>query len=112
MLRSQRELAALCLCSFAQVWQAFAVALEHSIKPLVVVQVFVSGGGGSAEEKIPATIQDIEAWPIPGLVVFAGEGFTANMKSFLISTGKAVELDELEPWFAMVRDGSRLQFST
>jgi hypothetical protein len=58
-------------------------------------------GGGSAEEKIPATIQDIEAWPIPGLVVFAGEGFTANMKSFLISTGKAVELDELEPWLRL-----------
>jgi len=33
------------------------------------------GGGGSAEEKIPATIQDIAAWPIPGLVVFGGAGF-------------------------------------
>src|SRR6266581_8329793 len=59
------------------------------------------GGGGSAEEKIPATIQDIEAWPIPGLVVFAGEGFTANMKLFLISTGKAVEFSELKPWLCL-----------
>ena len=32
------------------------------------------GGGGSAEEKIPAIIQDIAAWPIPGLVVFGGDG--------------------------------------
>ena len=31
------------------------------------------GGGGSAEEKVPATIQDIAAWPIPGIVVFGGE---------------------------------------
>ena len=56
---------------------------------------------GSAEEKIPATIKDIEVWPIPGLVVFAGEGFTENMKSFLISTGKAVEFDELRPWLCL-----------
>src|SRR5215467_2101723 len=46
---------------------------------------------GTAEEKIPSIINDIAAWPIPGLVVFGGEGFTENMKLFLISTGKAVE---------------------
>lgn len=57
--------------------------------------------GGTAEEKVPSTIQDIEAWPIEGLVVFAGVGFTENMKSFLVSTGKAVELDELEPWLRL-----------
>ncbi len=57
--------------------------------------------GGTAEEKIPSTIQDIAAWPIPGLVVFKGDGFTENMKSFLISTGKAVELDDLEPWLQL-----------
>lgn len=56
---------------------------------------------GTAEEKIPATIKDIEAWPIPGLVVFAGEGFTENMRSFLISTGRAVEFDELTPWLKL-----------
>lgn len=56
---------------------------------------------GTAEEKIPATIQDIAAWPIPGLVVFAGIGFTENMRSFLISSGKAVELHELEPWLRL-----------
>jgi hypothetical protein len=56
---------------------------------------------GTAEEKIPATIKDIEAWPIPGLVVFAGDGFTENMRPFLISTGKAVEFDELKPWLCL-----------
>ena len=56
---------------------------------------------GTAEEKIPATIRDIDAWPIPGLVVFAGEGFTENMRSFLISTGKAVEFEELRPWLCL-----------
>lgn len=57
--------------------------------------------GGSAEEKIPATIKDIEAWPIPGLVVFAGPGFSENMRSFLISTGKAVEFEEVQPWLCL-----------
>ena len=57
--------------------------------------------GGTAEEKIPTTIQDIDAWPIDGIVVFAGEGFTDNMRSFLISTGKAVEFKDLEPWLRL-----------
>ena len=59
------------------------------------------GARGSAEEKIPATIQDIAAWPIPGLVVFAGDGFSENIKSYLYSTGKAVVLSELEPWLRL-----------
>jgi hypothetical protein len=33
--------------------------------------------------------------------VFAGEGFTGNMRSFLISTGKAVEYHELRPWLCL-----------
>src|SRR6185369_10176220 len=56
---------------------------------------------GSAEEKIPAIIKDIDAWPIPGLVVFAGAGFSDNMRSFLISTGKAIEFEDLQPWLCL-----------
>jgi PD-(D/E)XK nuclease superfamily protein len=56
---------------------------------------------GTAEEKIPAVINDIAAWPIPGLVVFDGAGFTENMKLFLVSTGKAVEFCDLKPWLCL-----------
>lgn len=56
---------------------------------------------GTAEEKIPSVINDITAWPIPGLVVFDGAGFTENMRLFLISTGKAVEFSELKPWLCL-----------
>ena len=59
------------------------------------------GIGGSAEEKIPATILDVSAWPIPGLVVFSGEGFSANMRSYLMSTGRAVEFEDLEDWLKL-----------
>ena len=53
---------------------------------------------GSAEEKILATIQDIRAWPIKGVVVFGGNGFSANMRSYLYSTGMALELEQLDKW--------------
>jgi PD-(D/E)XK nuclease superfamily domain len=56
---------------------------------------------GTAEEKIPATIQDIAAWPIRGLVVFSGDGFTPNMRSFLIASGTAVEFSDLREWLAL-----------
>ena len=59
------------------------------------------GVGGSAEEKIPATIQDIAAWPIPGIVVFAGHGFSDNMRAYLHSTGKAVAYEDLCEWLAL-----------
>ncbi len=56
---------------------------------------------GSAEEKIPATIKDIEAWPIRGIVVYSGTGFSSNMVSYLLSTGKAVELPDLKKWLEL-----------
>ena len=56
---------------------------------------------GTTEEKIPAIIQDINAWPMDGLVVFSSDGLTENMKSFLISTGKAIEFKDLEPWLRL-----------
>jgi hypothetical protein len=56
---------------------------------------------GTAEEKIPATIQDIAHWPIPGIVVIDGEGFSANMQGYLMSTGKVVWYGELEEWLRL-----------
>ncbi|HEV8548229.1 MAG TPA: PD-(D/E)XK nuclease superfamily protein [Polyangiaceae bacterium] len=59
------------------------------------------GVPGTAEEKIPTTIQDIAAWPIPGIVVFSGEGFSPYMRSFLIASGRSVELEDLEAWLRL-----------
>ncbi len=77
------------------------VLIERETRRTLGIECKYQGVPGSAEEKIPATIDDIAAWPIPGIVVFAGTGFTGNMRSFLISTGKAVELEELEPWLKL-----------
>jgi hypothetical protein len=77
------------------------VLIDRQTRKTLGLECKCQSSGGTAEEKIPATIQDISAWPIPGLVVFAGEGFTDNMRSFLLSTGKAVEFEDLEPWLRL-----------
>ena len=64
-------------------------------------RVQVSGGRWERGGEVPATIQDIAAWPIPGIVVFGGEGFSSNMVAYFHATGKAVALDELEPWLRL-----------
>ena len=56
------------------------------------------GVGGSAEERIPSVIEDLKQWPIPGLVVIAGSGFSKNMTGYLLSTGKVVWLEDLNDW--------------
>jgi len=56
---------------------------------------------GTAEEKIPATIQDIAAWPIAGIVCFDGPGFSEHLRSFMLASGKAVELAHLEEWLRL-----------
>jgi hypothetical protein len=65
------------------------------------VECKYQGSGGTAEEKIPATINDIGAWPIPGLVVFHGPGFSDNMRAYFWSTGRAVALNDLEDWLRL-----------
>jgi hypothetical protein len=62
------------------------------------IEAKYQGMSGSAEEKIPSTLKDIEAWPIRGIVVVDGEGFSDNMRGFLVSTGKVVDFEDLEDW--------------
>ena len=78
------------------------VVLKHpETRVSLGVECKYQGGPGSAEEKIPATLEDIRAWPIRGIVVYAGAGFSANMQSYLLSTGMAVELSDLGKWLEL-----------
>lgn len=56
---------------------------------------------GSAEEKIMATIKDIESWPIDGIVVIEGEGFSQNILGYLYSTGKVIHFNDLDEWLRL-----------
>ena len=88
-----------------RVWGArrnIDVVLKHpETRVSLGIECKFQGGPGSAEEKIPATIQDIRAWPIRGIVVYSGAGFSSNMESYLLSTGMAVELGDLETWLRL-----------
>ena len=88
-----------------RVWGAkrnIDVVLKHpETRVSLGIECKYQGGAGSAEEKIPATIEDIRAWPIRGIVVYAGEGFSTNMVSFLLSTGMSVALDDLQSWLEL-----------
>ena len=78
------------------------VVLTHpDTRQSIGLECKFQGGPGSAEEKIPTTIQDIKAWPIRGIVVFDGQGFSAHMRSYLYSTGMAVELEDLTVWLQL-----------
>src|SRR5437016_8576141 len=77
------------------------VITREEVGKTLGVECKFQGGGGSAEEKVPATIQDISAWPIPGVVVFGRDGFSANMLAYFHSTGKAVSLEDLEAWLRL-----------
>ena len=44
--------------------------------------------------KDPAILNDIDAWPIRGIVVISGKGFSPNMRYYLISSGKAVDVED------------------
>lgn len=77
------------------------VATDPNSRKSLGLECKFQGGGGSAEEKLPGLVHDIEAWPIPGLVVFEGPGFSDNMRIYLYSTGKAVAFDELEDWLRL-----------
>ena len=78
------------------------VVLTHvDTRQSLGIECKVQATKGSAEEKIPATILDIAAWPIPGIVVFTGQGFSSEFRSYLHSSGKAVEFEDLEDWLRL-----------
>ena len=59
------------------------------------VECKFQGSSGTAEEKIPATLQDMESWAMRGIVVIHGQGFSENFPAFARATGKVIWFDEL-----------------
>ena len=77
------------------------VLTEPKTKLKLGLECKFQGTTGTAEEKIPATIEDIKAWPIRGLVVIDGPGFSENMRGYLIATGVVVELEDIVDWLKL-----------
>lgn len=77
------------------------VVTEPELRRSLGIECKWQSTSGTAERQIPTTIDDIRAWPIEGIVCFAGPGFTGHMRSFLLASGKAVELEDLETWLRL-----------
>jgi hypothetical protein len=78
------------------------VVLTHpKTRTRLGIECKFQGVGGSAEEKIPSTIEDIKAWPIKGIVAISGPGFSANMLGYLVSTGVVVHFEDLSDWLKL-----------
>lgn len=78
------------------------VVLTHSDTRIKIgIECKYQAGGGSAEEKIPSTLEDIQAWPVKGIVVIDGPGFSQNMKGYLTSTGSVIEYEDLQDWLKL-----------
>lgn len=88
-----------------RVWgakRAIDVVVKHSeTRVSLGIECKYQRVAGSAEEKIAATLEDIRVWPIRGIVCYSGGGFSTNMESYLLSTGMAVDLDDLAPWLQL-----------
>lgn len=88
-----------------RVWGAkrrIDVVLRHrETRKSLGVECKYQGTKGTAEEKIAGTIEDIGAWPIRGIVVFSGDGFSSNMRAYLVSTGVAVEFPDAKKWLEL-----------
>jgi hypothetical protein len=84
------------------------ILLEHPFSGKVLgIECKVQHTRGTAEEKLPAAVQDIASWPIPGILVIHGAGFSDRMVGFLLSTGRVVQLPDLQDWLRLyfsVRD--------
>jgi hypothetical protein len=59
------------------------------------------GARETDEDKILAVIEDIKFWPIRGIMVIHGEGFSPGMQRYLMATGKTVWFDDLKDWLCL-----------
>jgi len=88
-----------------RVWGAkrhIDVVLSHPASRLRLgIECKFQKDAGTAEEKIAATIEDIKAWPIKGIIVIAGPGFSENMRGYLLSSGIVLDFEDLEDWLKL-----------
>jgi len=83
------------------------VLRKPNSEKILGVECKYQGVSGTAEEKILAVLEDMKHWPIPGLLVIDGPGFSEKMRAYLLSTGKVVEFQDVEAWLRLffVLDG-------
>lgn len=65
------------------------------------IECIYGDGDRVVEEDAAALVQGMSIWPMKGLLVFSEDGLRSTATGYLIATGKAVELGDLEPWLRL-----------
>ena len=77
------------------------LATQKPTRKRLGIECKYQGTPGSAEEKLDSTISDMRSWPIPGIIVLDGDGFSDHFRHYALASGKAVLLDDLELWLRL-----------
>jgi len=77
------------------------VLIHKQTRKTLGIECIYGDGDRVVEEGVAALVQDMSIWPMKGLLVFSEDGLRSTATGYLISTGKAVELDDLEPWLRL-----------
>ncbi|MCA9534519.1 MAG: hypothetical protein KC593_12600 [Myxococcales bacterium] len=77
------------------------LAVHDPSQRVLAIECKYQGSQGTVDEKIPYTLQDMEAVRVPSLVVYAGDGFSAGVVHLLAASPLAAyalpQLPDLQP---------------
>lgn len=65
------------------------------------VECWYQGSPSTDEERIPLLLQDMGAWPICGVLVVHGDGFSPGFITFVRRYGQVIELEDLDTWLRL-----------
>jgi hypothetical protein len=57
--------------------------LPHQSQKAMAIECKYQGSQGTVDEKIPYALQDMEAMAMPGVIAYAGEGFSPGVRHLL-----------------------------
>ncbi len=78
------------------------VVFSHPSKALMLgVECRYQAEPSTDEERIPLLLHDIVAWPISGIVVLHGDGFSPGFETFARRYGHVVDLEDLAMWLRL-----------
>ena len=84
------------------------LSLGYSGRPVLGVECKYQASRGSIQENCVATLSDIESWPIPGILVWSGPGYSVHFREWLGRQHTAVHFDNLKVWLERWRvDGEQ-----
>tara|TARA_Y100000593_G_scaffold86609_1_gene165664 strand:- start:13327 stop:13785 length:459 start_codon:yes stop_codon:yes gene_type:complete len=79
-------------------------ALHEPTQKALSIECKYQGSNGTADEKIPYTLKDLEAMRTPACMVYAGPGFSEGIKHMLAAHHMAAYALPVPPMFQQSRD--------